>query len=470
MHYTGHALVDVGLAGLCAFAGCPRPEELSLADLDEAADFMEQHYYQDELLCYLSCTHMNASFAQSSHKGPNNPARQPFVDQYLRAHRASPHALVKGLECTFTGQPAIAPLFRSHLPMFSGEGVMNWCPAGRTFVPAAGWVTVALMFLPMAGRRAEGRLLLVHGDEPDWTLRFASKYVEDHRRLLTVPFPTEKTAVHPGYERELPMFDGSKAKFPDVKRWKSFVLADLLTMLAPGQAPAGLTIYWISNGQKPAFERVVVPPAVCSFLSTVKSMPAWPELASRFWPLSSGTGETGRKKKAHDATPGRAGWTGNPVFEDLLEIFRKGNLDRGAAFTWIKKHVQDRDVAEVFATEVLGMKKERIALAREFGTRLGFYIAEKRDKKLFYAMTKGNIQQFQSRLRQAQSDSAANGTLLFGFDEHVNLWQHPDNDAFSQWSLVRVRAVEVLKERGWFGDPENLKEVPLALDSVEEVD
>src|SRR5438477_5293987 len=55
LSYTGHALVDIGLAGLCAFAGRACPEALTLEDLDRASTFLEETYYQGKLGTYLSC-------------------------------------------------------------------------------------------------------------------------------------------------------------------------------------------------------------------------------------------------------------------------------------------------------------------------------------------------------------------------------------------------------------------------------
>ena len=43
--YTGHPLVDVGIATLGAFHDKPDPSTLSFSDLEQVADFMEKHYF-----------------------------------------------------------------------------------------------------------------------------------------------------------------------------------------------------------------------------------------------------------------------------------------------------------------------------------------------------------------------------------------------------------------------------------------
>ena len=45
LRFTGHALVDVGIAGLVAFAEKKAPEEVSLGDLDRASQWIADHYY-----------------------------------------------------------------------------------------------------------------------------------------------------------------------------------------------------------------------------------------------------------------------------------------------------------------------------------------------------------------------------------------------------------------------------------------
>jgi hypothetical protein len=57
-------LVDVGMAGVCAYAQRQRPEDLTLEDLDRVSTFMVDTYYQAKLGTYLSCVFMNASFVQ----------------------------------------------------------------------------------------------------------------------------------------------------------------------------------------------------------------------------------------------------------------------------------------------------------------------------------------------------------------------------------------------------------------------
>ena len=49
LKYTGHPLVDVGIATITAFVAKRRPDELTEADLDEVADYITREYVRDPL-------------------------------------------------------------------------------------------------------------------------------------------------------------------------------------------------------------------------------------------------------------------------------------------------------------------------------------------------------------------------------------------------------------------------------------
>lgn len=479
LHFTGHALVDVGLAGLCALAGRKEPEHLSAEDLDAAADLMERHYYGGALGPYLSCVFMNSSFVQPKEGADKKAA---FIAQYLRAHRVGPHPSVAGRRCVFSGEPAISPLVRTHFPLFSGEGVMNFRPGGETWVPAAGPYVVALMFLPLASRRSEGRLLAVHADAPELTLRFAKRYLEDNQRILAMALPAARAPVHPGFAREQPMWDAQnkRYKLPDAKGPRSLVVYDLTAIAAEaltgdgGPPRVALTAYLLSSsGQGPSLDFFHVPSGVVSFIAQAggpTTAKAWRVLASRFRPLVEQDEDGAPKKKAKkkaEPIPGRAGWSRNPAFEELCAVFEGGYTDKAAAGRWLRRHVLGRmdragdkasyrgggarsfKLAELFLKEVLGMKKGRIEAIRAFADKLAQWIFDKTDKKLYHALVFDRLGELQHALRRVQRESAG-GTLLFGLDEYREVWLHEDGDGYLVRDLLCIRIVERLHELGYF--------------------
>lgn len=482
--WTGHALVDVGIAGLVVFAEKNAPGELTLEDLDRASEWMVDHYYSGLLGTYLSCVFMNASFVQPSEGAEK---KQAFLDNYVRAHRAKARPEVAEMRCVFSGQPATSPMVRTHLPLFSGEGVMNFRPDGGSSVPVAGAYIVAILFLPMASRRSEGSLLCVHADDDTLTLRFARRYLADNRRLIGLALPTVRAPTHTGFDRELAMWDATKKRYKmaDAKGPRSLVVQDL-TEIA-GEAlpndlrprPSALTAYLLSNsGQGPSLEIFHVPSGVVAFVARASgagTANAWKSIVTRFWPLSQkDDGDAGAstkkptKKKGGVPIAGRAGWTRNPAFEKLCAIFEAGFTDRAAAASWLREFVLGRrsgasqerarygqgdarnwKLAGLFLKEVLGMKDGRINAIREFSDKLAAWINKKGDKRLYRALVFDKLNELQHHLRRVQRESAGSD-LLFGLDEYRNVWLHEDGDRYLVRDLICIRVIEKLHELGYF--------------------
>lgn len=493
LRWTGHALVDVGMAGLCAFAERKAPEELTFEDLDKAADLMVKEYYGEKFKTFLSCVFMNASFVQPNE---GNDKREAFIAQYLRAHRASPDPLVVNRRCVFSNEPATSWLVRTHMPMFSGESVMNFRPDGTTSIPAAGPFVVAIMFLPLASRRAEGKLLAVHADDHSLTLRFARRYLADNRRLLAMPLPTEKAAFHPEFEREQPSWDAGKKhyKFADAKGPRSLVVADLTEIARealPNDSrphPIALNAYLLSNsGQGPSLDVFDVPSGLVSFItraSGARTQQAWKAVQRKFYPVREGAEEGAKRRSKSEPIAGGPGWTRNPAFEDLCAIFDAGFTDRALAARWLRQHVLGRiergpntffndtkarswALSHLFLEEVMGMKPGRIEAIRGFADKLAGWIHGKNDRRLYRSLMFDKIFDMQQALRKAQLESAR-GELLFGLDEYTNVWLHQDGDAYLVRDLICIRVVETLEELGYYRDNPEDKLEAANNDEIEE--
>jgi CRISPR-associated protein Cst1 len=492
LRFTGHALIDVGVAGVCAFTKRKRPEDVTLDDLDQVSDFMVETYYGEKLGTYLTCVFMNASFVQPKE---GKEKREAFISQYLRAHRAEPDALVAGQFCAFSGLPATSPLVRTHFPLFSGEGVVNFRPDGESWVPAAGPFVVALMFLPMACRRAEGKLLAVHTEDSALMLAFARRNLERNRVLLEMPLPESRVANHlaPGFESEIPSWDAQKKryKFADVKGPRSFVIANLGEIAreaAPGDIrphQVGLTAYLISNsGQGPSCEMFDVPSGVSEFVikaSEATTAKAWQAVTKRFYPVKGQadddetTTAAPKKKRASGSVPapdGRPGWSKNPAFEDLCSIYEPGFLDLQAAGRWVSRYVLGRinmdrgprryekndarlwALAELFLKEVMDMKPERIEAIKKFADKLADWVANKNDKKLYRSLMMQSASELRRSLLRAQQDGAKGGALLFEYDEYARVWLHEDGYGGERLvrDLICIRVVERLYQQKFFDE------------------
>jgi hypothetical protein len=462
--------------------GRDNPGDITLTDLDKASNFIAEHYFSGALDPYLTVVFTN----NSGYCGPNKVRDAEEYAEVFRAHRVLPkkHLLAaKDERCAFSGLPATAWVHRQHLPLFSGAEVMNFRPAGQTRVPIAGPYLVALQFLPMAARRAEGRLLAADSDEPKLTIAFAARYLEDNKRLLRLSFPASRAAVHSAYDREIPMWDSKKKqyKMADVKGPRSLMIADL-TQIAARAAPTDIrahpvavTVYLLSNsGQGPSLEIFSIPSGVVSFVRKAAQAPVaigWNEVAARFYAVQEIKDDMPKGRNRPRATgstsaSGRPGWSKNSAFEELCGVFEAGFVDRITAARWLRRHLLGRiegragDVrydnsrarmwalAELFVQEVLSMRKARIEAIKQFADKLADWISQKHDRNLYRALAYERPWELRQRLLRSQRDG-----LPFGLDEYAAVWLHED-DSRSDENLVRdlvcIRVVERLYELKYF--------------------
>ena len=193
LKYTGHALVDVGVATITAFSGKQRPEELTERDLDNIADYIETEYVRNPLKSFLTVAFPNSGFTQPAYeKQPQK--RRIYAERVLRSYRADAPRLE--VPCVFTGEPAVAVsfdvkgelkpghTFRQHIPLITGEGVINFHPYGVMGLPVSGEAMLALQAFPLGCAKCGGRLLAVHSDNEEITLHFAASFLESNRRAL----------------------------------------------------------------------------------------------------------------------------------------------------------------------------------------------------------------------------------------------------------------------------------------------
>ncbi|MBK8252410.1 MAG: hypothetical protein IPK82_07040 [Polyangiaceae bacterium] len=125
VRYTGHPLLDVGVAALCAMAFKTTPADLTISDLDAAANELENAYGLPSLLkeprqtpwinSYLSCVYPNGAFTNPT---MGNDGRIAEANRALRSHNAPVDRSLAGKQCVFSGEPATTMADRCHVPLF----------------------------------------------------------------------------------------------------------------------------------------------------------------------------------------------------------------------------------------------------------------------------------------------------------------------------------------------------------------
>jgi CRISPR-associated protein Cst1 len=198
LQYMGHPIFDVGLAAIVAHVEKESPADLTYDDLHSVAEFIETYYTQQPLTSFLTTSLMNSDFTQPAFK--DKPERRRAYAK-LVANSFGPDVPQSDEICVFTGQAALGrPLSfkegrdelppgranRQHIPLITGEGIINFSPWGDPGLPVSGEALLCLQFFPMGCRKCGGRLLAIHSDNPEIILAAGREALRENKEAITL--------------------------------------------------------------------------------------------------------------------------------------------------------------------------------------------------------------------------------------------------------------------------------------------
>ena len=489
LKYTGHPLVDVGIATITAFANKRKPDELTEADLDKVADYITREYVRDPLKSFLTVAFPNSGFTQPAYnKTPEK--RLVYAARVLRNY-SDDTPLLDDEVCVFTGKPAVnvafgigekkslpqGRAFRQHIPLLTGEGVINFHAYGDAGLPVSGEALLAIQAFPLGCAKSAGRLLAVHSDNPRLMLHFARSFLDGNRTMI-------------GLAQEA----GSK-KMDEPHLLRGTLLIDTLLKGDSGQREAeedkqsfSLTIYHLTNsGQGAGLNIYHLPLQIIKFLREMESADyrtQWAGIVRRAWET-----EPQKKRKKQDDKPfqPRRNW----LYEDVLGLYDGSFLlpDRAKAFlrtyflrrpfryartdqgdprgnyglTHDMKLVSWNIIAS-FLRRVFHMEKERIEEIRKMGDKLANYVSSQNDRRFFreffHQRRPSNVR---TLLIRANLEHVRRGNPpIITLDPYIEVFEEGYGLESPDWWLARdlvfIRMVEQLHEQGWLGKNPDLVE------------
>lgn len=491
LSYTGHPLYDVGVATVTAFAKKRAPSMLTAADLDAIADFIERQYTQEPLKSFLGVAFTtNAWF--------NQPAfdRQPQKRKdYARRLLRSLGSGTSGERCVFTGEPATGVAFsdklpagrayRQHIPLLTGEGVINFYPWGDAGLPVAAKAVLCLQAYPLGCAKCGGRLLAVHSDNPDLIYEFARAFLENNRRML-----------------DLAQKAGQK-KMPEAKASAKTLLVETLLEIerrrweeALDRRPCSVTAYHLTNSgqsnpldeRNPPLEIYHLPLEITGFLFALASdayRREWQAIAERAWQIEL---PARRRKREADELGDRP--RRNFLYEDVFNLPDNASLFIRRYLLRIPVRSKREDdprrlyslrdeaslvswkLAELLLREVMGVDRERIEQIRELGDRLATYVSGENDRRFFTAFFgERSYDLFRNALIKANLAHVKRGNPpLITLDPYIRVFEEGDEVARPDWRLVRdlilIRMIERLYDLGWLG--KNVDVLPETVENSED--
>jgi CRISPR-associated protein Cst1 len=498
LRYTGHPLIDVGVATVTAFAGKNDPTRMTRDDLEAMARYIEDNYTRNPLRSFLTVAFTsNAWFAQDAYN-PDKPGltdeerqerratRQRWADLHLRAWAAGPGG-GDIQRCVFTGEVAVPGALsgkllvgragRAQLPLLQGDDNINFYPGGESGVPISGTALLCLQAFPLGCAKVAGSLLAVHADDNQLTYRFARNNLQRNRAAVTLAQQNNDDKL-PEERHALGTFLIGRLLELETERQRA---------VEDEESPTSITAYHLNNGKSPKLDLYFLPLQVTRFLRLATSAghrEEWDRLVKRGWQRPPE--KKGRTAGASEPFEPRR----NYLYEDILTL-----PDQAARFLrtyflrapWRRAFADDprrsySPLAEadlvswtltaLFLKEVLLVDDVRIKEIRDLGDRLAAYVQAENDRRFFQVMmTETRYGDLRLALIRACAESVRRGRgPLITFDQFIEVFEDGEDLARPDWRLARdlvlIRMIEQLNQNGWLrGHAEALNTAVETLDA-----
>ena len=486
--YTGHPFFDVGVAVVTILAGKYDPGAVTEEDLELAAAFIEDQYIRNPLKSFLGVAFTTNAWFNQPAFAKNPEKRSDYAQRILRGY--GQEQLME--RCVFTGKPATAISFsdklppgrayRQHIPLLTGEGVINFHPGGRAGLPVSGEAALCLQAFPLGCAKCGGKLLAVHSDNPEITYDFAAEFLEENRMALSL---AQKAG---------------SSKMPEAKMSAKTLLIQTLFKVeerrreeAEDRRPSSVTAYHLTNSgqsnplddRNPPLEIYHLPLELTNFLVQLASpryRVEWQAITLRAWRLARPSkkkkgvskGAAAGEQTAVDTRPRR-----NFLFEDLfrlpdqagsfirryflrIPIYKKAE-DDPRSFYSLKDEASlvSWKITDLFLREVMGVEKERVMDIRDLGDRLATYIAGENDRRLFTTFYSAKrYPHLRNALIKANLDHVKRGhPPLITLEPFIQVFEEGYDVEWPDWrlaaDLVLIRMIEQLYKLGWLGKNED---------------
>jgi CRISPR-associated protein Cst1 len=479
LHYTGHPLIDIGMAAIAAYAKKRRPEDVTIDDLSAVATYIEQNYVRAPLRGHLTMAFTsNAWFIQDAFN-PDKPDLTPekrAERQATRARWAAHHlrqwqhgSETSGEVCVFTGLPA-APhelsgklaagrIGRNQMPLLQGDDAINFFSGGDPGLPISSLALLALQFMPLGCAKCGVGLLAVHADSGELTFEFARAFLEQNGRAVTL-------AQSAGED-----------KLPSAQRSLKTLLVEQLTEIEVRrlreerrtERAASITAYNFNNGKSPQLVIYHLPLQITNFLRaamTATYQDAWQGIVQRGWQQAQA--KPGKKGAPTELAEPKY----NYLYEDLftlpdeaprfvrtyfLRVPQRSRFDDDPRIDYSPRRERDLVswlLVELFLKEVMHMDEERIERIRVLGDKLADYTRNQGGKRFFRQFfTEQHTSNFLTLLAKtniAYVKFTRGRDTLFDLESYIDVFMDGAELMRADWRLARdlvlIRMVEQLKD------------------------
>ena len=463
---SGHPLYDIGVATITAFSGKSDPSQINLNDLNQIASFMEKQYVVNPLKSFLTVVFPNSGFTNPNPIYNTQPEKRiEYARKVLRAYEKDKLDL-EGERCVFTGEPAVAiafsedapvgRVFRQHIPLTTGEQVINFHPGGVAGLPVSGKALLCIHAFPLGCAKCAGKLLAVHSDNPEIMLYYAGIFLQKNRSNLSFAQASGSSKM-PEYEKTL----------------RTLLISELKNQIDTHQEqkPFTVTAYHFSNsGQGPAMDIYFLPMEITRFLKRAQSpiyRKGWQKIVSSAWRQDNNSESKSDLNYLYEdifILPDNASQFLSTYFLRTAVRSAKKSDPRKYYSPLREAELVSWEITALFLQEVMDMKKVRIEAIRDFGDRLANYVKEANDKTFFRRFfMEQRYDFFSTLLQKANLNWVKKGNApLMTFDPYMEIFEEGVNLPYYNWRVTRdllmIRMIEQLYEKGWLGGNEDALE------------
>lgn len=454
---------------VAAFNDRASVEDVTEGDIDTLRDFMLKHY-----ACF--CGDAKSNKAATAAKPLSNylsvalHTNSPFIapttgDEKRRAQidelTQPPSMPADAEQCAYCGR-AGQRWYRQHVPMLTGEGLINFTPSGAGLAVCPHCI-FAIQAHVLGTLKSAGKVFLVHSDSEEFTLQMVREYLKTNQLLI----------------ESGPQPDG---KYPDAKHPRTRLIYQLQTQAWDLSETAAITAYHMSNsGQGPSLDIYHLPNDILRFIAAAKQHPdtreAWAKAAWRGW-------VSGYHGKADEQPQTVEGYAGGPhrnqFYEHLFDLplgadqFVRWNFDWRTS-AWAQEPGPQDDLpdawplVDLFLRMVMLMHKDRIDAIRTLGDRIADYVVDEGEQRFFNRLFRLSGSGFRDYtalrnllLKASYARIKADAPPLISFEEFLTAFEEGEEVARSDWVLAKdlllIRVMDRLHERGWL--KEHAAELP----------
>jgi len=465
LRYTGHPLVDVGVATITAYAQKSEPSQVTQVDLEVFAGFMEGVYFGKRWSGMMSISFQNAPYTQGK---IGEEKKKMHREAFIYGFRTSPATSEATEKCAFCARSALARAFRENVPLVTARGTINFFPWGEAGLPVCGICALAVQAFLLGSVRCAGRALFVHADDEWMTLEFARRFLMENRRALSLTTDGDEGLRHPRtyFVARLQEVEQERRQAQDAEQ------------------PCSITVYHLTNYRtNPDIALYHFPSQVVSFLRAANRAPhgdTWREIERRGWELAVEKGKGKRDGTGGTTTPVASkpreepGRARNYLYEDLFDL--PNNAARFVRTYFLRRAYRGRSeedprrayslqrelnlvswtLTAIFLKEVMNMEAHRIETIRRVADRLAESISASNDRQLFRGLwMSGRYGELRRVLVVVNTRRACRGQEpLLTFDDFVTVFEFGEDSQRPDWGLARdlvlIRVIEQLHQQGWF--------------------